>query len=681
VWVASAVDRTVARIDPVRGVVTAQVDLGASPTAVTAGGGAVWVASEEAGAVFRIEPHTAVVTATIGAGNGPAALAADGDALWLANRQDATVWRIDPATRAVTDTVRVGAGPAAVALGAGAVWVAATRAATLIRIDPATRRVDRTIPLGNAPVGVGVSAGRVWTAVVASPAAHRGGTLYVSDAVVCCENAEFWPWQVGWLAYDGLIGYRRTGGAGFGPLIGDLAEAVPVASADGRTYVFTLRPGIRYSDGSPLRAADFRASLESQLAMYGRGLWSFKAIRGARRCMRSSPGPCDLSEGIVTDERARTITIRLTAPDSELMHALANPPAFVTPAGRDFGDAAPPPGTGPYRIAALLQGSDIRLERNPHFRVWSQEARPDGLVDEIVFRVQRSDAERIAAVERGDADVVRVADPFGTIVGPAALAGLRARAASRLYTSAVPSLEFLYLNVGLPPFDDVRVRRAFNLAVDRGLVAELSGGADLGRPACQIVPPGASAFAPRCPYTRRPDAAGSWTAPDMERALRLVARSGTRGRPVVIWGYRDKAPVLRYLASVLRSLGLRASTRILPDYTSYKDAAAAAGPIQAGIEGWLADNGAASAFLWPFACGQNPSHFCDAGVEAAVARAQSARGPAADALWRRVYARADAAAPIVPLLNRRTLTLVSERVGGYQDHPLWGPLLDQLWVR
>jgi ABC-type transport system substrate-binding protein len=167
----------------------------------------------------------------------------------------------------------------------------------------------------------------------------------------------------------------------------------------------------------------------------------------------------------------------------------------------------------------------------------------------------------------------------------------------------------------------------------------------------------------------------------MERALRLVARSGTRGARVVIWGYRAKAPVLRYLASVLRTLGYRASARILPDYTSYKDAVAATGPVQAGIEGWLADNGAASAFLWPVTCGQNPSRFCDAGLEAAVARAKAARGPAADALWHDVYARADAAAPIVPLLNRRTLTLVSERVGGYQDHPLWGPLLDQIWVR
>jgi ABC-type transport system substrate-binding protein len=167
----------------------------------------------------------------------------------------------------------------------------------------------------------------------------------------------------------------------------------------------------------------------------------------------------------------------------------------------------------------------------------------------------------------------------------------------------------------------------------------------------------------------------------MERALRLVAASGTAGQRVVLWGYREKGPVLRYLASVLRSLGYRASTRLRPSYPSYKNAAAAAGGAQAGIEGWLADNGAASAFIWPVACGRNQSNFCDDGVEAAVARAQSARGPEAEARWREAYARVDAAAPIVPLLNRRTVTLVSERVGGFQEHPLWGPLLDQLWVR
>ena len=102
--------------------------------------------------------------------------------------------------------------------------------------------------------------------------------------------------------------------------------------------------------------------------------------------------------------------------------------------------------------------------------------------------------------------------------------------------------------------------------------------------------------------------------------------------------------------------------------------------MQAGIEGRLADNGAASAFLWPVACGQNAYGFCDPGLEAAVARAVGRRPGGRRAPACRVRT-VDDAAPIVPLLNRRALTLVSERVGGYQDHPLRGPLLDQLWVR
>jgi len=51
------------------------------------------------------------------------------------------------------------------------------------------------------------------------------------------------------------------------------------------------------------------------------------------------------------------------------------------------------------------------------------------------------------------------------------------------------------------------------------------------------------------------------------------------------------------------------------------------------------------------------------------------------ALWRNVYRELDAAAPAVPLVNRRTMTLVSKRVSNYQHHPLWTTLLEQLWVR
>src|SRR5204862_4052248 len=131
------------------------------------------------------------------------------------------------------------------------------------RIDPGSRRVVATIPVHNSPTAIGISAGTVWTAARASTASHRGGTLRVeSDSPCDCLDPRTYDWRLLWLVYDGLVSYRRTGGSTFGLLVGDLATGVPEPSDDGRTYVFTLRPGIRYSDGAPVVPEDFRASLE-----------------------------------------------------------------------------------------------------------------------------------------------------------------------------------------------------------------------------------------------------------------------------------------------------------------------------------------------------------------------------------------------------------------------------------
>ncbi|MCQ7029875.1 ABC transporter substrate-binding protein, partial [Escherichia coli] len=83
-----------------------------------------------------------------------------------------------------------------------------------------------------------------------------------------------------------------------------------------------------------------------------------------------------------------------------------------------------------------------------------------------------------------------------------------------------------------PPFDDLGVRRALNYAVDRRAVADLTGGPDLADPTCQILPPGFPNYAPTCRYTLDPDPGGAWTAPDLARARRLIAQSGTAGMEV-----------------------------------------------------------------------------------------------------------------------------------------------------
>jgi YVTN family beta-propeller protein len=567
-WIASQVDPTVVRVDLTTGARTT-IGLASVPTAIAAGAGAVWVASEESGTVYRIDPSSREAVDAIGVGNGPIDLAAGEGAVWVANHQDGTVSRIDPGTDAMTDVTPVGRDPTAIAAGLGGVWVADSSDATVRWIDPQMRRVDNIIRVTSSPSALAVAAGSVWTAVNAPPADHRGGTLRVETQFLLGGDPQDDPSGPTSLVYDGLVAYRRAGGSTFGTLVGDLATEVPKPSADGTTYVFRLRPNIRYSNGEPVRPRDFRAALEAVFRRHPSIPLSdaYLNIQGVPVCVQT-PSRCDLSSGIVTDERARTITLHLTKPDADLPYYLTYPFGYLVPADHPFGPGTLPPGTGPYKIAFFDYKRGAELVRNPYFRVWSNDARPDGFADRIEVRLGDNINKQIAAVQRGQADVVVVDGPFG---GPLAPAGLRALATSdagQLYTDPSPELDYMFLNVRTPPFNDVRVRRAVNYAVDRRQVSQLAGGPALAQPTCQYVPPGFPGYTASCRYTLGPGPAGAWIAPDIEKARRLIQQSGTAGTSITVWGYQDKRPIIRYFAALLHQLGYHTSVRLFPDYGS-----------------------------------------------------------------------------------------------------------------
>lgn len=707
VWVATAVDGTVTRIDLERGRPLKAIPVGASPTAIAAGAGALWVASEATGSVVRIDPESATVVNAINVGNGPAAVAFGEGAVWVANGQDGTVSRIDPHRDAVTETLTVGTEPTAIAAGEGAVWVANRGDGTLARIDPRGRRVTKMIEVGVSPSALAIADGSVWTTARASPESHRGGTLRLTwpayDGSVRCRCADpiaynnFQSWWLASLAYDGLVAYRRVGGAGGARLVANLASEVPEPSADGRTYVFELRRGIRFSNGAPVRPEDFRHSLERFLSLDVDAPSSyFDGVLGARRC-RAEPRSCDLSKGIETDPKGGTITIRLRAPDAEFLHELTLPLASVVPADSPMRFARRPlPGTGPYRIASFDPPRGGRLVRNRHFRPWSQDARPDGFADEIAIDVGAKIDAQLAAVHSGEADMVSLSEAlFAGALKPARLRQLAIQYGGQLHSAPEPQLEYMRMNVRLPPFDDARVRRALNYAVDRGEAAELAGGAPIARPTCQLLPPGFPGYRPRCPYTLNPNPAGTWTAPDWAMAKRLVRESGTRGSRVRVMIERSQEPLGRYFASLLRRLGYRSSLLVGPPFPAYVAAThAPPEPVNIWWDGWVTDYLAPSAFIEPlFSCAslgppwQLSDDFapsCDRRIDAEMNRAlaqQSSDPTTANALWENVDWRLADAAPAVPLFNRRHLTLVSDRVDNVQHHPLWGVLYDQLWVK
>jgi len=148
---------------------------------------------------------------------------------------------------------------------------------------------------------------------------------------------------------------------------------------------------------------------------------------------------------------------------------------------------------------------------------------------------------------------------------------------------------------------------------------------------------------------------------------------------------RSQKPLGRYFASLLRQLGYRSSLLVLSEPRYFRATIPPSEAVNLWWGGWVTDYLAPSAFIQPlFGCASVLSPWCDRRIEAQMHRAraeQSSDPTAANALWGSVDRRIADAAPAVPLFNRQHLTLVSDRVGNVQYHPLSGLLFDQLWVK
>ena len=691
-WVTSADDRSLRTIDPVSGHVVRRISTGALGRGVAVGAGAVWVTDESGHSVVRVDPLRGRV-ATVSVGNGPTGIAFGAGSAWVANSLDGTVMRIDPETNTVTATTDVGGDPNAIAANADTVWVSSEFSQSVVRIDPATGDVAGRIAIGNRPKGLAVSKNQVWVVVQPSGVGHRGGRLVVAaPGPAYSIDPSFMNW-VGTMdtltmAYNGLVDFARRGGSEGTQIVPDLATSLPVITAGETRYAFQLRRGVRYSNGTLVKASDFLRAFER--AFRGRS-WvtqSFTSLVGADACKRR-PHRCDLSQGIRTDDATGTIVFHLRRPDPDFLGNLIEwapiPPG--TP-NRDLG-TRPVPSTGPYMIESYVPNRTLTLVRNPYFHVWSSVASPDGFPDEIVLRLSVDPRAAVAAVERGQADLTPI------LAEHTRPEELEARYPSRVHLHPEQATVFLFLNTVLPPFDDVRVRRAVNLAVDRAAVARSEGGPQLAQVTCQLRPPGTVGFWRYCPYTADPDRTGEWKAPDLTRARRLVAASGTKGMRVTVWTSPDFwMPAARVAVSTLRRLGYRASLRVVAgDIDAYiaKTGDQKTHGVQAGMAGYWAP-GTPESLLDTLTCDSirpgkqnlNPSLFCDRRVDAQIARARKLRVTDPDAAvraWAPIENQLVDLAPWVPLVTPWSGDFVSKRVGNYQHHPGGGVLLDQLWVR
>jgi peptide/nickel transport system substrate-binding protein len=524
---------------------------------------------------------------------------------------------------------------------------------------------------------------------------HRGGTMRLvarsaAGTVDPHINYTLQYWQIYQGLYDGLLAFKKAPGADGFAKVPDLAEAMPEVSNDGKTYTFKIRKGVMFSNGQEMGVKDVVASFQRIFKVSSPTAGGFYAvIVGADACL-AEPATCTLDGGVVADEAAGTVTINLTRPDAEFFDKLALPHAAILPADTPATDAGttPIPGTGAYTISAYDPNTGMTMTRNPHFKVWSEEAQPDGYPDVIQYDFGLTDEAEVTAVQNGEADWMFDQPPTDR------LGEIGTTYKDQVYITPLTAWWYAPMNTNLAPFDNVLARQAVNYALDRNALVNLFGGPVLASPVCQVLPPGFPGNEPYCPYTVDPGTA--WSAPDLDKAKALVEESGTKGQKVTIIA-EDTAvskAIGTYMQSVLTDIGYEAEVKPISPNIQFTYIQNTNNNVQISITQWYQDYPAASDFLnILFGCASftpgsdssiNIAGFCDKDIQARMDEALLlgvTDAEAANKIWAEVDKAVTDAAPMAALFTPKRIDFVSKRVGNFQFNSQFYWMVSQSWVQ
>src|SRR5829696_10451190 len=195
-----------------------------------------------------------------------------------------------------------------------------------------------------------------------------------------------------WLVYTPLLTYPRTGDAVKDSLvIPGLAEDMPTISKDGKTYELTLRKGLKYSDGSPVKASDFEHTIGRVLNLESGGAAFYLGIEGAQDYVDAGKCNGDIS-GIDANDKTGDITIKLTAADGSFSHVLAMWFAGLVPGDTPFKNLTedPPPGVGPYMVTESVPNRQFVMERSKEYDKNPLPGIPSGNIDTITTKIIKS---------------------------------------------------------------------------------------------------------------------------------------------------------------------------------------------------------------------------------------------------------------------------------------------------
>ena len=461
-------------------------------------------------------------------------------------------------------------------------------------------------------------------------------------------------WSVIKSIFDGLMDYKP----GTTDLEPDLAESYTV-SDDGLTYTFKLRDGVKFHNGRVMTSADVKYSFERAVnpATQSPGGGYFGMISGYDDV---AAGKATMLNGIETPDD-KTVIFKLSRPDATFLHLMAINFGYIVPkedveaAGADWGKK--PVGTGAFKFVDWVPGQNIKLERNKdYFRAGVP------YLDQVTFEFGQDPTVAVLRLKKGEIDIV------GDGIPPAQFAEIMADPASKDLIAEGNQLHtgYVTMNVTVAPFDNVKVRQAVNMAINKERIVRLINNRAV--PASQALPPAMPGY----------NAENTGYAYDPEGAKKLLVEAGAGEITTELFTMNvDPNPrIAQAIQQDLAAVGIKAEIRSLAQAEVIAAGGSGKAPmIWSGGMAWIADFPDPANFYYGIlGCagavegGWNWSKYCN---EALDARATSADAMVKDdqkdariGEWKAIFDDVLKDAPWAPIFNEKRFTYHSERLGG-----------------
>lgn len=450
--------------------------------------------------------------------------------------------------------------------------------------------------------------------------------------------------------YEGLVGWNEKN-----EVVPILAESWEILE-DGKVYKFTLREGVKFHNGKVLTSEDVKWSIERaanpkiQSAVAGSYMGDIVGLKDV------VDGKATTISGIETPD-PRTVIIRLDKPRPYFLGKFtylcsAILPKDAVPVDRPISKAEEMIGTGPFRVTEFVPEQVVKMEAFADYHGGAPK------VARIERPVVKDAVTRLSMFKTGEVDLVGLErqDVAGIQADP--------KLKDQLSFFDRPAIWYIGMNPQqYAPFKDVRVRKAFSMAIDREqIVNEVLGG--INKVATSVVPPGVKGHRPQ----------GSAYTFNVAEAKRLLAEAGYpngQGMPPLEFWFRDNRPDIKLVAEAVASqleknLGVKPKLSV-KEWGFYLEARNR-GEIPFFHMRWAADYLDPEnfvSFFFSSTGAENKVAYKNAEVDALTARADTMPdGEERIKLYQQAEDIALREAAMIPIYFQRDAELISPRVKG-----------------